>query len=84
MASGAQQEDAKQGEEKDECPWCRYMKGGGCREQFEVGAAPASSGAARLPSRCQPSPVAAAVRARTLIGIAQTLETCGTGLAGMC
>jgi hypothetical protein len=26
----------KAGESKDDCPWCKYMKGGNCRETFEV------------------------------------------------
>jgi len=27
---------SKKEESKEECPWCKYMKGGGCRETFEV------------------------------------------------
>lgn len=32
----AGEEGPKQSGDKEECPWCRYMKRGGCREPFEV------------------------------------------------
>lgn len=30
------QEGGGEEDSKEDCPWCRYMKGGGCREPFEV------------------------------------------------
>lgn len=38
MAKG-ETSPSKKDESKEECAWCKYMKGGGCREPFEVSAA---------------------------------------------
>lgn len=29
-------DDEQQQQQEEECPWCRYMKGGACKETFEV------------------------------------------------
>ena len=31
--------EKKEEEEEEECGWCKWMKGGGCKAQFEVGSA---------------------------------------------
>lgn len=51
-----QQAEPKSPKKKEDCPWCLYMKGGPCREAFEVrqmlrwgGLQSGAAGAACLP-----------------------------------
>lgn len=36
VASDASRKSEEEEDDKEECSWCRWMKGGGCKEQFQV------------------------------------------------
>jgi hypothetical protein len=35
--SSKEHQDPASKEDQEECGWCRWMKAGGCKEQFDVG-----------------------------------------------